>query len=125
MNTITGMNNGSLIENGILIEKMIGKDTERRKKMKEWSISVGQGGPNIDCDEMPLWVYLLEKLTPDLCCTVLLRWKDKEYTFHDIPLPKWPTWYDKYLECQENPQEYWGDLGSIIDYTFIEPIRQF
>ena len=93
--------------------------------MKTWGISIGgvseiKGQPiatNLMCEEMPWYVYLIDKYTYSLCCTPIFYWR-KKYTLHDIPMPSWPTWYSEEIGDNVNPKEYWGDLGTFL----FEPI---
>ena len=91
--------------------------------VKDWGITIGgfekiEGQPqatHLMCEEMPWYVYFIEKYLTNLCCLPIFYWAGKVYTLHDVSLPNWPRWFgDKEDGELYTPREYYGDLGSII-----------
>ena len=89
--------------------------------MKTWSITIGPDGTHLYCEEMPWYSWFIDEYIQPICCMVLLRWKDKEYNFHNIPLPKWIPWKCSGGE-QSNLGDEFGDVGCLMCCWIIDPI---
>src|SRR5271168_1748305 len=92
--------------------------------MKSWGVSIGKDSTHLHLEEIPWYSLIIDEYLQPLCCLVLLRWGKKEYTFHDVPLPRWPTWIDEDGN-RTHLKEQFGDLGCIMHLYLIDPIWQW